>query len=112
MPQTIEAQYDNFISEIRTELRKVDPQLAMQVMYYERRFTDVEPQVELHTHYKEGANLDKKKDELESRYGLLIAKEGNHGMRVTGLMNLNRIYEISTDTDIEEINGFATCASY
>jgi hypothetical protein len=112
MPQTIEDQYDNFISEISNELKKVAPQLAMQVMYYERRLTDVEPQVELHIHYKEGTNLDKKKDELESRYGFLIAKEGNHGMRITGLMNLNRIYEISTDSDIEEITGFATCASY
>jgi hypothetical protein len=112
MPQTIETQYDNFISEISNELKKVDPQLAMQVMYYERRFTDVEPQVELHIHYKEGTNLDKKKDELDSRYGLLIAKEDKHGMRATGLMNLNRIYEISTDDDIEEITGFASCASY
>jgi hypothetical protein len=110
--QTIEAQYDDFISEISSELKKVDPPLAMQVMYYERRFTDVEPQVELHIHYKEGTNLDKKKDELDSRYGLLIAKEGKHGMRATGLMNLNRIYEISTDDDIEEISGFASCASY
>ena len=112
MPQTIETQYDNFISEISNELQKVDPQLAMQVMYYERRFTDVEPQVELHIHYKEGTNLDKKKDELDARYGLLLGKEGNHGMRVTGLMNLNRIYEISTDDDIKEVSGFASCASY
>ncbi len=112
MPQTIEAQYDNFISEIRTELRKVDPQLAMQVMYYERRCTDVEPQGELHIQYKEGTNLDKKKDELNLRHGFLVAREGKHGMRVTGLMNLNRIYEISTDDDIEEISGFASCASY
>jgi hypothetical protein len=43
-------------------------------MYYERRFTDVEPQVELHIHYKEGVNLDKKKDELDSKYGFLIAR--------------------------------------
>jgi hypothetical protein len=112
VPQTIEAQYDNFITEIGNELIKIDPQLAMQVMYYERRFTDVEPQVELHVRYKEGTNLDNKKDELDSKYGFLIAKEGKHGMRVTGLMNLNRIYGISTDDDIEEISGFASCASY
>jgi hypothetical protein len=43
VPQTIKSQYDDFVSEISNELRKVDPQLAMQIMYYERRFTDVEP---------------------------------------------------------------------
>jgi hypothetical protein len=112
MPQTIETRYDNFISEISNELQKVDPQLAMQVMYYERRLTDVEPQVELHIHYKEGTNLDKKKDELDAKYGFLLGKEGNHGMRAVGVMNLNRIYEISTDDDIKEVNGFASCASY
>ncbi len=112
MTQTIEAQYDNFIAEISNELRKVDPQLAMQVMYYERRFTDVAPQVELHIHYKDGTNLDRKKDELDSKYGFLIGKEGKHGIRATGLMNLNRIYEVSTDDDIEEISGVASCASY
>ncbi|HYL65752.1 MAG TPA: hypothetical protein VEU72_01210 [Nitrosopumilaceae archaeon] len=112
MPQTIETQYDNFISEVSNELQKVDPQLAMQVMYYERRFTDVDPHVELHIHYKEGTNLDKKKDELDERYGLLLGKEGNHGMRAVGIMNLNRIYEISTDDDVEEVSGFASCASY
>jgi len=112
MPQVIEAQYDNFIAEISNELEKVDPQLAMQVMYYERRFTDVEPQVELHIHYKEGTNLDKKKDELDSKYGFLIAKEDKYTLRSTGLMNLNRIYAISTDDDVEQVSGFASRASY
>jgi hypothetical protein len=109
---TIEAEYDNFIIEVGNELKKVDPQLAMQVMYYERRFTDIEPQVELHVHYKDGINLDKKKDELDSKYGFLLAREGNHNIRATGLMSLSKIYEISTDADIEEISGFASCASY
>jgi hypothetical protein len=112
MSPTVEAQYDNFITEISSELGKVDPQLAMQVMYYERRFTDVEPQVELHIHYKEGSNLDKKKDDLDSKYGVLIAREDKHTLKAVGLMNLKRIYEISTDDDIEQVSGYASCASY
>jgi hypothetical protein len=84
----------------------------MQIMYYERRFTDVEPQVELHIHYKEGVNLDKKKAELDSKYGFLIAREGKRTLRSIGLMNLNRVYAISTDDDVEQVNGFASCASY
>ena len=112
MPQTIEAQYDNFIAEISSELGKVDPQLAMQVMYYERRFTDVEPQVELHIHYKEGTNLDKKKDDLDAKYGFLMAREGKHVLKAMGLMNLKRIHEISKDNDIEQVSGYASCASY
>lgn len=112
MPQTIEAQYDDFLAEISSELEKIDPQLAMQIMYYERRFTDVEPQVELHIHYKEGSNLDKKKDDLDSKYGFLMAKEGKHVLKAIGLMSLKRVHEISTDDDIEQVNGYASCASY
>jgi hypothetical protein len=112
MPQTIEAQYDNFIAEISSELEKIDPQLAMQVMYYERRFTDVEPQVELHIHYKVGTDLDKKKDDLDSKYGFLMAREDKHILKAKGLMNLKRVYEISTDEDVEQVSGYASCASY
>lgn len=112
MPQTIEAQYDNFMAEISSELEKMDPQLAMQVMYYERRFTDVEPQVELHIHYKEGTNLDKKKDGLDSKYGFLMAREGKHVLKAIGLMSLRRVHEISMDADVDHVSGYASCASY
>lgn len=112
MPQTIEAQYDNFMAEISSELEKVNPQLAMQVLYYERRFTDVEPQVELHIHYKEGINLDKKKDQLDSKYGFLMAREGKHVLKAIGLMSLKRVHEISMDDDVDHVSGYASCASY
>ena len=112
MPQTIEAQYDNFMAEISSELEKVNPQLAMQVLYYERRFTDVEPQVELHIHYKEGINLDKKKDQLDSKYGFLLAREGKHVLKAIGLMSLKRVHEISMDDDVDHVSGYASCASY
>ena len=112
MPQTIEAQYDNFMAEISSELEKVNPQLAMQVLYYERRFTDVEPQVELHIHYKEGINLDKKKDQLDSKYGFLMAREGKHVLKAIGLMSWKRGHEISMDDDVDHVSGYASCASY
>ena len=112
MQQTAEAEYDNFLAQIGKELTKIDPQLAVQVMYYERKFPDVEPNVELHIHYKEGVNTDRKKDELDYKYGYLLAKEEKHAIRATGLMTLGRIYEISQDSDIDKITGFATCASY
>ena len=112
MPQTIETQYDDFLAEISSELEKIDPHLAMQIMYYERRFTDVEPQVELHIHYRDDTNLDKKKDDLDSKYGFLMAREGKHVLKAIGLMSLKRVHEISTDNDIEQISGYASCASY
>lgn len=56
--------------------------------------------------------MDKKKDELDSKYGFLIAREGKRTLRSIGLMNLNRVHDILTDDDVEQVNGFASCASY
>lgn len=112
MSQVIEQEYDHILTDIGNRIPKIDPSLAMQIMYYERRFRDVEPQVELHLHYREGVNLDQKKAALASRYGFLIAKEPHFTIRLTGLMTLSTVQQISSDTDIIEIDGTATCASY
>ena len=79
-------------------------------MYYERNFPDVEPKVEWDIHYRQGANLDRKKNELEAHY--LVAKEGKRGIRAVGLASLNDLVGLSSDPDIEKISGFASCASY
>lgn len=110
MSQSVEIQYDNFLDQLVSKLGKINLKLATDVMYYERNFTDVEPKVELEIHYRRGTNLDKKKYELESKY--MVAREGENGLRVVGLASLSDIIEIAKDTDIEQINGFATCASY
>lgn len=112
MSQVIEQEYDNILTDIGSRIPKVDPSLAMQIMYYERRFRDVEPQVELHVHYREGTNLDQKKAALASKYGFLIAKEPHLTLRLAGLMTLSTVQQIASDTDVKEIDGTATCASY
>ncbi len=110
MSQSAETQYDSFIGQLLSKLGKIDLKLATDVMYYERKFQDVEPKVELEIHYKEGTNLAKKKYELEADY--MVALEGKHGIRAVGLASLSDLVELSKDPDIEGIEGFATCASY
>jgi len=112
MSQVIEKEYDHILAEIENKMSKIDPGLAMQTMYYERKFTDVEPQVELHVHYREGINLDQKRTALETKYGFLVAKEPHRTIRMVGLMTLSTIQQIPSDPDIEELDGMAGCASY
>lgn len=110
MSQNVETQYDSFLGQLLGKLGKVDLKLATDVMYYERKFADVEPKVELDIHYKGGTNLAKKKYELEAHY--MVAMHGKHGIKAVGLASLNDLLELSKDPDIEGIEGFATCASY
>lgn len=107
---SLETQYDSLLSQLVKKLGKIDLKLATDVMYYERKFTDVEPKVELDIHYRPGTNIDKKKYELEARF--MVAREGGHGLRIVGLATLNDLVELSKDPDIEKIDGFASCASY
>jgi hypothetical protein len=112
MSQVIEQEYDRILTEIGSKMSKVDPSLAMETMYYERKFTDVEPQVELHAHYREGVNLDQKRSAIEAKYGFMVAKEPHGTLRMIGLMTLSTLQQISSDPDILEIDGKAYCSSY
>ncbi len=112
MSQLIEAEYDEFLKEIQAKLEKIEPTLAMQAMYFERKFDDVEPHAEIVLRYKEGVDLDKKRPLLGQRYGFEMAIENHHELRVVGLMTLGTIYQISKDEDVEYISGTISCASY
>ncbi|MDE1830045.1 MAG: hypothetical protein KGI25_06965 [Thaumarchaeota archaeon] len=112
MSQLIEAEYDEFLKDIENKLQKIEPTLAMQAMYYERKFTDVEPHGEIVVEYKEGIDLGKKRFELGQKYGFEMAEKEHHRLEVVGLMTLGTIYEISKDKDVEKIKGTVSCASY
>jgi hypothetical protein len=112
MSQLIEAEYDELLDDVKNRLQKIEPELAMQAMYYERKFTDVEPHAEILVEYKDGVDLDKKRFVLGQKYGFEMAEEDDHELRVVGLMTLDTIYEISKDIDVEKISGMVSCASY
>lgn len=112
MSQLIEAEYDEFLKDIQTKLKKIEPQLAIQAMYYERKFTDVEPHAEIVVRYKEGIDIDEKRFMLGKRYGFEMAAEGHNELRVVGLMTLGTIHQISKDEDVENVSGTISCASY
>ena len=106
-----EALYDGFISELDKRLSKIDVKLAMNIMYFERKFPDISPSVILEIHYKDKADLERKRFEISSKRGLQSSM-GGHAVVVRGNLSLKEIQEISFDPDVEKITGSATCASY
>jgi hypothetical protein len=109
MSQLIEAEYDEFLKDIQNKLQKIEPELAMQAMYYERKFTDVEPHAEIVVKYKDGVDLDKKRFVLGQMYGFEMAEEHRSELRVVGLMTLGTIHQISKDADVENISNDLVC---
>lgn len=112
MSQEVESLYDGFLAQLSTKLHKINPELAMKVMEYERKFPEVDPAVNLHIHYKPGTNREKKLEEIRSKYGYCMAREGKTGLLAQGNISLKTIVAISNDPDIEEISGSASIASY
>ena len=107
-----ETAYDDFLSNLGKILPKVDAELVLRVMYYERKMPDVHPSVELEIHYKSRANVERKRNEIMSRYSFGVALHGKNGILVRGNMNTGIIQKISNDPEVEGITGTASIASY
>gem|GEM_PF-293956 len=104
--------YDGFLASLDKALGKIDMELALKVMLYERKMPDVPPSVELQIHYKDNTDISKKVEELRTKYGFGVASYGHNEVFAKGNMNLSMIQGISQDPQIEKIEGLASVASY
>ncbi|MGC1426763.1 MAG: hypothetical protein WA833_08660 [Nitrosotalea sp.] len=112
MPNTAETIYDGFLSNVEKALGKIDMELALQVMLFERKMPDVYPMVELEIHYKAGADTDSKVSYMRERYGFQVSSHGKNEILVRGNMSIGVLNEIAQDSQIEKLTGSASVASY
>ncbi len=108
----LETQYDMFLNSLKETVKNVDVYLMLKIMYLERKLPDVSPHVELEIKLKPGTNRVKKDTHIKSKYGFQTSSLGEQGLFAVGQMNMDLVTEIAKDTDIEEISGTATPASY
>lgn len=111
MSANAETIYDGFLANLEKTLGKIDMELALKVMLYERKMTDVFPGVELEIHYRAGTDISRKISEVRGKYGFLVSGHGNEVL-ATGQMNMDMLQEIARDQDIEKLTGTASVASY
>ena len=117
----IETQYDEFVREFGTQLEKVDVSLALQTMYYQRKFQDTKPKVDLRVCYREGTDLERKRLQLDKHFACVSTTffkkqygipECDRALKVECLADLDTIHKISKDPDVDFITGSASIASY
>ncbi len=117
----IESQYDEFVREFGTKLGKIDISLALQTMYYQRKFQDTKPKVDLRVCYREGTDLESKRLELDRHFACASTTyvkkqfgmpECERILKVECLADLDTIHKISKDPDVDFIAGSASIASY
>ena len=112
MSNTAETIYDGFLSNVEHALGKIDVELGLQVMLFERKMPDAYPMVELQIHYKNGVDTSTKVSQVRDKYGFLVAGHDKNEILARGNMNIDMLQEISQDPQIEKLAGSASVASY
>jgi len=107
----IESSFDHYREELANMLKKIDVDLAMRVMYLERRLPDVEPHVELDAKIKDGVDRLMLSYEINSRFGFQTSIQNDH-LILVGRAKMDDIFSLSQNPSIEFISGNATAASY
>lgn len=117
----LEQQYDDFIAEFSKNLGKIDVSLALQTMYFQRKFTNLKPKLELRVCYRKGTDLEEKKQKINDYFACISTSyvrrqngtpDCDTVLRVECLSDLDTIHKISKDPDIEVITGNASLGSY
>jgi len=111
MSQEVETSYDRFLANLGRKLVKIDVELAMRLMYLERKFPEVEPNVELLVKLKSGADAKEKAYAINKKFGWRTASQDNHVI-VAGRANLEDLIRLSSNPCVEEVTGTADLVSY
>ena len=112
MSSTAETIYDGFLSNVEKALGKIDIELGLQVMLFERKMPDTYPMVELQIHYKNGVDTTSKVSYVRDKYGFLVAGHDKNEILARGNMSIDMLYDIAQDPMIEKLDGTASIASY
>jgi len=108
----VEASFDEYKVHLEHMLYdKVDADLAMKIMYLERKLPDVEPKVELDIKVRNDGIAQNLKDLFGDKLGYQVSCHRNH-ITAVGRISIERLAKIASHSDIEWIAGSATPASY
>ena len=77
----IENQFNSFIGDFEKNLGKIEVDLALRVLYLERRIDQGKPKVELYVCYNDGVDIEKKKNQIAQ------SPKGLHHFLMKRLMN-------------------------
>ena len=113
MSQTLEPIYDQFYQHILQEIPVLDPDVAIRVMQITRSLAKIsptrsKPHVHLDVKYKDGVNLGAKVDEIRDKYPIQAAvNKWNDGVIISGLMSIENVKTVCSDSDMVEVKGSA-----
>ena len=114
---SLEPVYEQMRDDLSSIVPKMDPALIVKIMNIEKRLQEGlpphTPHVHLYVYYKEGVKLHQKQEYLRDNYPLQVAvSRWNDGVLVTGLMDIQTVQSICSDSDIVKVKGDANAYMY
>ena len=107
---SIESSFDEYKAQLSKMLHdKVDPYLALRIMYLERRLPEFPPKVELDIKARDFNTASDLKELMRIEYGYEVARDKDH-VTAVGFTNMEKLEKISALSDIEWITGSASPA--
>lgn len=111
---SVEAKYEEFLSELKNLIGPVDVNFALRLMYLERKMAKslqptVGPHVTLTIKYKKGVDRDSKLDAIRTKYGYMCENlDEPNEILSADYMKIDDVLDVSSDPDIEKITGKAS----
>ena len=111
MPAEIEMSYDQYCEQLKHKLPNVDPFLVLKILYYERKFPDVEPKVDLTIEFDDESNMRGRAYQIQSMFGLSDSIHKNEVI-ASGRLDIAGLVRLASNPHVKHIEGNVTPASY
>jgi hypothetical protein len=105
--------FDQFFDQIKTVHPKIDPELLIKVMLFEKNLKEYVgpdlPHVHLDVAYEKGVDLKQKQEEGRDKFPIEVTtNKWGDGVIYSGLMGIRHIEKICVDPQIVKVTGKAT----
>lgn len=111
MPAEIEMSYDQYREQLQNKLPNVDPFLVLKILYYERKFPDVDPKVDLTIEFNDDVNMRGRAYQIQNMFGLSDAIHKNQ-IIASGRLSIQGLVKLASNKHVKHIEGNVTPASY
>src|SRR5918999_3750445 len=108
----IKQDYQNFLKEAQALLPKVDPNLLLEILYYQTRYPDWEGSVGISVVYPADLDINEKKEWIYQKYQRMSKVEEEKTLKFKAIrMSIEELGKmLDEDPDIQFVTGKATLA--
>ena len=108
----IKQDYQNFLKEAQALLPKVDPNLLLEILYYQTRYPDWEGSVGISVVYPADLDINEKKEWIYQKYQRMSKVEEEKTLKFKAIrMSIEELGKmLDEDPDIQYVTGSATLA--